>query len=251
MSDVDLSASVGGVILQFCVMNAAGTATTAGELRGLVRSRSGALVLRTTTVHPFVHPEFRSLHNPGFDKLMPLVRELTAGDGRPVVASIAGSTIEELVQLARAFTAAGAAAVEVQLAEPWVEATLAPLEGPEPLTHFATTLAGASEIPVWVRLPDRPLRYDLVGPILVEAGIAALVVRNEFTEFEKLRLAVGDTIDLVPTGPFDSGWDVGRALAKGAAAVQLGPTLGPEGMATFARLERELRQSRAHRPEPC
>lgn len=247
MGDVDLSASVGGVILPFCVMNAAGTATTAGELRGLVRSRSGAIVLRTTTVHPFVHPEFRSLHNPGFDKLMPLVREMVAEEGRPVIASVAGSTVEELVQLARAFAAAGAAAIEVSLAEPWVEATLAPLEGPETLTHFATTLVAASEVPVWLRLPDRPLPYQHVGPILAGAGVAALVVRNEFTEFEKLRLAVGDTIDLVPTGPFHSGYDVGRTLAKGATAVQLGPTLGPEGMAIFARLEREMRGTRATR----
>jgi dihydroorotate dehydrogenase len=250
VSDVDLSATVGDVVLPFCVMNAAGTATTAGELRGLVRSRSGAFVLRTTTVHPFVHPEFRSLHNPGFDKLMPLVREMAAEDGRPVIASIAGSTVEELVQLARAFAAAGAAAIEVSLAEPWVEATIAPLEGPETLTRFATTLATASEIPVWVRLPDRPLPYQHVGPIFADAGIAALVVRNEFTEFEKLRLAVGDTIAIVATGPFHSGYDVGRTLAKGAAAVQLGPTLGPEGMAVFARLEREMRHSRAARPEP-
>ncbi|MCW5889601.1 MAG: hypothetical protein KIT14_03530 [bacterium] len=249
MSDVDLSASVGGVILPFCVMNAVGTAITAGELRGLVRSRTGALVLRTTTVHPFVHPEFRSLHNPGFDKLMPLVRELTAEDDRPVIASIAGSTVEELVQLARAFNAAGAAAVEVQLAEPWVDATLAPLEGPEQLTHFATTLVGASDIPVWIRLPDRPLRYDLVGPLLAEAGVGAIVVRNEFTEFEKLRLAIGAAVDLVATGPFPSGYEVGRTLAKGAVAVQIGPALGSEGMAIFTRLERELRIARGGRAD--
>jgi dihydroorotate dehydrogenase len=249
VSDVDLSASVGGLVLPFCVMNAAGTATTAGELRGLVRSRSGAIVLRTTTVHPFVHPEFRSLHNPGFDKLMPLVREMVDVEGRTVIASIAGSTVEELVQLARAFASAGAAAVEVNLAEPWVEATLAPLEGPEQLTHFANTLVRASEAPVWVRLPDRAMRYDPIGPMLVEAGIGALVVRNEFTEFEKLRLAVGDSIDLVPTGPFHSGYDVARTLAKGAPAVQLGPVLGSEGMAVFARLERELRTARGARPE--
>ena len=135
---------VGGVTLPFCAMNAAGSVVAMGELRALARSRTGAVVLRTSTVHPFVHPQFRSLKNPGFDKLAPVVRELAATNAPPVVASIAGGTIEEFAFLAHAFAGAGAAAVEAHLGEPWVEATLAPCENAETLQHLATRMASAT-----------------------------------------------------------------------------------------------------------
>ena len=58
---VDVATTVAGVRLAFCAMNAAEAAASAHELRPLVTSRTGAIVLRTATVHPFLHPEFRSL----------------------------------------------------------------------------------------------------------------------------------------------------------------------------------------------
>lgn len=238
----------GGVALRSPVMNAAGSVTSMGELKALARSRTGAVVLRTTTVHPFLHPEFRSLRNPGADKLAPVVQELVAAGGPPVVASVAGGTIEEFVALARAFGEAGAAAVEAHLGEPWVESTLAPCEDAETLHGLAAAMAAATVAPVWVRLPDRcPLPYRAVVDALLAGGVRAAVVRNEFTRFEKLLLAVRPGLDVIALGGIDSGWDVSRALAKGACAVQVGPTLGPDGIDVFARLEREMQAARAGR----
>ena len=109
---IDLGTTIAGIRFPFCAMNAAGTwSSTAGELRALARSATGAIVLRTVTLHPFIHPGYRSLHNPGYDKLVPLVRELAAQAPCPVVASIAGTTADEYANLARAFGAAGAALV--------------------------------------------------------------------------------------------------------------------------------------------
>jgi dihydroorotate dehydrogenase len=246
----DLAAVVGGVALPFCAMNAAGSVTAMEELRALAGSRTGAVVLRTTTAHPFVHPEFRSLKNPGFDKLAPVVRELAASGAPPVVASVAGGTIEEFVFLVHAFADAGAAAVEAQLGEPWVEATLAPCENADRLHALASRMAAASAAPVWVRLPDRcPLPYGVLAAALAEGGVRAVVARNEFTGFEKLLLEITTPLDVVALGGVDSAWDVSRARAKGAKAVQLGPALGMEGVAIFARLEREMRNARRVRPE--
>jgi len=246
----DLGAAVGGVALPFCVMNAAGSVTAMGDLRALARSRTGAVVLRTTTVHPFVHPEFRSLKNPGFDKLAPVVRELAASGAPPVVASVAGSTIEEFAFLAHAFAEAGAAAVEAHLGEPWVEATLTPCEDVPTLRALATRMAASSAVPIWVRLPDRcPLPYGALASALAEGGVRAVVARNDFTAFEKLLLELRAPLDVVVLGGVDSAWDVSRALAKGAKAVQLGPALGADGVAVFARLERELRVARGIRQE--
>src|SRR5437879_398532 len=124
---IDLGTSIAGVRLPFSAMNAAGaSSSTVSELRALARSRTGAIVLKTATVHPFIHPEYRSLPNPGHDKLLPLVRELTELASCPIVASIAGATPEEYGTLARVFGEAGAALVEANLVDPWVVTTLAP-----------------------------------------------------------------------------------------------------------------------------
>jgi dihydroorotate dehydrogenase len=244
----DFGAVVGGVTLPFCAMNAAGSVTAMNDVRALAQSRSGAEVLHTTTVHPFVHPEFRSLQNPGFDKLAPLARELAASNSPPVVASIAGSTIEEFAFLARAFAAAGAAAVELNLGEAWVEATLAPCERAAVLEELAGRTREASTAPVWVRLPERvPLPYRAVAAALTAGGARAVIARNEFTGFEKLLLEVPATLDVVAIGSIASGYDVSRAISKGAKAVQVGPTLGPDGIAIFGRLEREMRIARRER----
>jgi dihydroorotate dehydrogenase len=245
----DLGAAVGGVTLPFCAMNAAGSVTAMGELRALAGSRTGAVVLRTATVHPFVHPEFRSLKNPGFDKLAPLVRELVASGCAPVVASIAGGTAEEFAFLAHAFAEAGAAAVEAHLGEPWVEATFAPCEDADTLSTLAARMVAASAAPVWVRLPDRcALPYRTLAAALAESGVRAVVARNEFTGFEKLLLEARVPLDVIALGGVDSGYDVSRALAKGAKAVQVGPALGSVGTGIFARLEREMRIARGERP---
>jgi dihydroorotate dehydrogenase len=244
-----LGAVVGGVALPFCAMNAAGSVTTMAEVRALARSRAGAVLLRTTTAHPFVHPEFRTLKNPGFDKLAPVVRELAAGGAAPVVASVAGGTIEEFAFLAHAFADAGAAAVEAHLGEPWVEATLAPCEDAATLRALVGRMAAASAAPLWVRLPDRcVLSYAAVAAVLAGAGARAVIVRNEFTGFEKFLLAAQAPLDVIARGDIDSGWAVSRALAKGAKAVQVGPVLGADGVGVFARLEREMRIARGERP---
>lgn len=250
MSDApDLAALAGGVDLPFSVMNAAGSVVTMAELRALARSRTGAVVLRTATVHPFVHPEFRTLHNPGYDKLVPLVREMAEIGDRPVVASVAGGTPDEYALLARSFSEAGASAVELDLAEAWVSATLGPFEDDDlaTLRDIATRSVLSSASPVWVRLPDLPVPYAEVTAVLGEAGVSAMVARNDFTGFERLLLESTAPIDVIAMGTWGSGWDVTRALQKGAKAVQVGPTLA-EGTQVFARLEREMRIARGERP---
>jgi dihydroorotate dehydrogenase len=227
-------------------MNASGVwSSSAGELRDLARSASGAIVLKTATTHPFLHPQYRSLHNPGYDRLVPLVRELAAEGTRPVIASVAGAAPEEYGTLARAFAEAGAALIEANLADPYVGATLAPFEDADALREVARRL-GASPVPVSVKLPERvSLGYRTLGSVLVEAGIRVAVARNDFAGFEKLLLETDRQLEVVVVGGIESGYDVSRALAKGARAVQIGSALLREGPALFTRLEHELRTARA------
>ena len=231
---------VTGVKLPFCAMNAAGSASTVDDVRALRRSRAGAIMLMPTTVHPFVHPGFRELQNPGFDKLLPLVRELAAVVDRPIVASIAGATVEELGFLAKAFADAGAAAVEANLADRWVESTLAPLESQATLHELCLRLAACGR-PVWVKLPERvAMPYRVLVGTLLDAGVRAVVAHYDFHGYEKLMLESPSPIDVIVGGGIASGYDVVTAMRKGAKAVQVGAALRTEGVGIFERLEREM-----------
>jgi len=246
----DLGATLAGVRLPFCAMNAPGAwSSTTAEIRGLAASATGAVVLRTATLHPFVHPQYRSLHNPGYDKLLPLVRELAAAGGKPVIASVAGATVLEYVTLARAFAEAGAALVDANLADPWVSATLAPFEDREHLAELLGQVVAASPVPVAVTLPERPgLAYRVIGAALAEARVHVVAVRNDFSGLEKLLVEAGRGFDVIAVGGVRSGYDVTRALAKGARAVQVGSALVTEGPAIFTRLVREIRIARGEHP---
>lgn len=234
---------VAGVRLPFCAMNASGSAATVDEVRALRRSRTGAIVLKSATVHPFVHPSFRSLHNPGFDKLLPLVRDLAADRERPVVASLAATSLEEVGFLAKAFADAGATILEANLADPYVETTLAPFDDAERLRAVAERLVSAGR-PCWAKLPERPpLPYDALVGALLAGGVRAVVAHNDFQGYEKLMLEAPAPIDVVVAGGIATGFDVATAMRKGAKAVQVGSALRAEGPGVFARLEREMRRA--------
>jgi len=160
-----------------------------------------------------------------------------------VIASVAGASPEELAFLAKAFADAGAAVIEANLADPWVETTLAPFEKAQALREVATKLAADTTPPCWVKLPDPPLPYAGIVTVLLDAGVRGVVVRNDFEGYERLLLEAPGPIDVVAAGPIDSGYDVTRALAKGARAVQVTTTLRTEGPEIFARLEREIRRA--------
>src|SRR5438034_11614742 len=209
----DLGTTIAGIRFPFCTMNAAGAwSSTVSELRALARSATGAIVLKTATWHPFVHPAYRSLHNPGHDKLLPLVRELAAQAPCPVVASIAGTTADEYANLARAFGEAGAALVEANLADPWVAATLAPWEERDILRALLAKLAASATVPVAVKLPERiGVPYRALAAALAEAGIRVVVARNDFAGLAKLRLEAGAGFALMAAGGNQSGKGVACA----------------------------------------
>lgn len=248
---IDLGTTIAGVRFPFCAMNVAGAwSSSASELRALSRSETGAVVLRTTTLHPFVHPAYRSLHNPGYDKLLPLVRELAEQATCPVVASIAGATADEYATLARAFGEAGAAMIEADLADPWVAATLDPWDEREALDRLLAKLSGSTTVPIAVKLPARVgVPYRVLGAALGEAGVRVVVTSNDFAGLEKLRIEGGADIEPIALGDIHSGYDVARALSKGARAVQVDAALTSEGPGIFARLGREMRVARGQRPE--
>jgi dihydroorotate dehydrogenase len=235
-----------GVPLASPLMNAPGTIESVRDVEAFVAARPGALCLRPVTVQPFVHPEFRSLRNPGHDRLLPLVRQLVALGSVPVVACIAGSTAEELGFLARVFGDAGAALVQLHLAEPWVAATLAPFQDLATFVHVCATVREHATTPLLCDVPSEArAHYADVGRALRETGVGGAVVRGDFTGLEKFVLEAGrDDLELVALGDVDSGWTARRVLDKGARAIQLDRPLRTEGPAAVRRITAELRTAR-------
>ena len=234
-------AAIGAVELSVPTMNAAGTwSTTAGELAALARSAAGAVVLRSTTVHPFLHPEFRALHNPGYDRYLPLLAELEPF-GKPLAASIAGATEREYVLLARAFADAGAHIVEVDLADPYVVATLAPWEDLRALVRMLEDVRGAAGRPIMVKCPDPvPIALRDLAAVMRDAAVDAVVLSNTFAVMEKYLLtSEGPRPAVVALGGVASGYDLASTLRKGATAVQLTTALALEGPRIFTRITRE------------
>src|SRR5207253_1401765 len=76
--------------------------------------------------------------------------------------------------------------------------------------------------------------YRMLAGELHEAGLRVVVAPNEFSGFEKFRLEAGSEFDVIVVGGVRSGYDVSRALAKGARAVQVGSALATEGPGVFA-----------------
>jgi dihydroorotate dehydrogenase len=73
--------------------------------------------------------------------------------------------------------------------------------------------------------------------------VRAVIAHNDFHGYEKLMLESPAPIDVIVGGGISSGYDVTRALQKGARAVQVGPEWRSEGIAMFARLEREMQKA--------
>jgi dihydroorotate dehydrogenase len=135
--------------------------------------------------------------------------------------------------------------VEANLADPWVAATLAPWEAEETLRTLLARLHAASPVPVSIKLPERcAMRYARIGSECAAAGVRVMVVRNDFTGLERLLLETGRELEVIAVGGINSGYDVLRAIGKGAKAVQVGSALVAEGPGMFSRLEREMRIAR-------
>src|SRR2546427_12496758 len=90
---IDLGTTIAGIRFPFCVMNAAGArSSTAGELRALARSATGAIVLKTATLPPFIPPQYRSLHTPGSAHPLPPLRPPAAHAPCRAAATLPGTT---------------------------------------------------------------------------------------------------------------------------------------------------------------
>jgi dihydroorotate dehydrogenase (NAD+) catalytic subunit len=169
----------------------------------------GAIQLKGTTLKPRAgNPPPRitetsagvlnsiGLQNPGVEVVVGEILPRLAGSGltTPLIANIAGETVEEYAEVARCFsTAANLAAIEVNISCPNVRhGGLAFGAEPEAAGEVIAAVRAATRLPVIAKLTPNTARITPVARACIEAGADALSLINT---------VVGMVIDLKSRRP--------------------------------------------------
>ncbi len=129
------SIRLGGVEIASSVMNASGARSAErGELFELGAVHGGALVFKSCNVVGLEAPE--NLKNRGVEYFAAIARELSAR-GKKIIGSVVGASEEEFIAVAKTLDRAGAAIVELNLADDYVANSLAPFSSFERAPEIA------------------------------------------------------------------------------------------------------------------
>src|ERR1700739_4317205 len=113
------SIRLGGIELTSPVMNASGPhSAEKGEIYELSARHSGAILFKSCNVAGLEAPD--NLKNRGVEHFAELARELT-GRGKTVFGSVVGNSDDELVNVAKILDRAGVRALELNLADDYVQ----------------------------------------------------------------------------------------------------------------------------------
>jgi len=285
----DLSARIAGVPFPLCIMNASGAlCMTEMELLELGSSQSGAIVTKSMTRVPREgNPEPRyyqfglgslnsmGIPNLGYRTYAELLPELRSF-GKPVVASIAGFSLEEYVHVAEHISDAGPDLVEVNLSCPNVVGKPQIAYDFEASAAILKALRPVVRQPMGVKIPpylDLAL-HEAMARVLRECRVDFLVAINSIGNalvidpdreeavirpkgglgglggacIKPVALAnvrvfhqlLGPEFPIIGVGGVESGTDVFEHLLAGARAVQVGTAFMKEGPGVFPRLRDEL-----------
>jgi dihydroorotate dehydrogenase (fumarate) len=239
--------TIAGVPLPFCLMNAAGALSTSKEeLMALARSESGAVVTKSITTAPFEDPGARcGLENPGYAWYVKWMPEILR-TGKPVIASVAGFSVEEYIEVAQALAAAGASLIEINLNDPHVHTHLNPFRSAGFLGETVVAIRQAVQAPLAVKLPPYvPLPLNDVAAALLEAAIPAAICHNASSngvpsQAQTILHASSGKLAVIGVGSVSSTPEALAALHSGIKAIQIGSAVVKEGVDVFARLKQEM-----------
>ncbi|MCS6926314.1 MAG: hypothetical protein NZ578_10495 [Candidatus Binatia bacterium] len=241
---------IAGISFPFCLMNAAGALSTSrDELLALAHSESGAIVTKSITLSSVLDPGARcGRENPGVRYYLDLLPEVRRA-GKPIVASVAGFTVEDCIHIAQALATAGADLIEINCNDPHVHTHLAPFASPQRFSEIVSALRRALPVPLAVKLPSSlPLPLVDVAAVLLDAGVPAVIAHNTsadsgLTQAQAILQASGGRLEVIGVGGVSSGTEAVAVLRSGVKAIQIGSAVVREGVGVFARLKRELADS--------
>lgn len=244
----NLTPTIAGIQLPFCLMNAAGALSTSRqELLALAQSESGAVVTKSITTAPFEDPGARcGLENPGYAAYVEWLPEILHS-GKPVIASVAGFSVAEYIEVAQALARAGASLIEINLNDPHVHKHLDPFRSAGFLSETVAAIRRAVSAPLAVKLPPTvPLPLAEVAAALLEAAVPAAICHNASTDggpsqAHTVLSASDGKLDVIGVGSVSTTAEALAVLQGGIRALQMGSAVVKEGAAVFARLKHEMR----------
>ena len=274
---------IAGVILDSYVMNASGpNDTTLEELEAIRDSDAGAIVTKSVTILPrdgnreprYARLEHGSIQamglpNDGYEAMVERVRAL--GGRKPIIASIAGMSIEEYTVMVRAFDGV-ADLLELNLSCPNVGKRILGYD-------FAAVddllrALPQTKTPIGFKLPSyyEPHQYDAMSTLIRTHGVSFVTCINSIghtlvidADTRRSVLAANHgygglsgsyikpialanvrmlyerlDIPIIGVGGISTGRDAFEFLLAGASAVQVGTVFEHEGPRCFSRIIEEL-----------
>ncbi|MCX6739155.1 MAG: dihydroorotate oxidase [Candidatus Parcubacteria bacterium] len=288
---ISTATNIADVPLSSYVCNASGPkCTTYEELAELGRSKSSAVVMKTCTILPREgNPEPRLVHvgknsliqsmglpNLGHEKYIEFSKKLKKY-GKPVVASVAGFTLDEYVTLVQAFQKSDVNLIEINASCPNIKGK--PQIGYDfgQMRDLLSLVCDHGGKPIGLKLPPYfdPVHWDIMSELILEYNISfiscinsignTLVInpwkRSTVIKPKKgLGGLSGETIkpialanvqafyerlmgqvSIFGVGGIMNGIDAFEFLLVGADAVQVGTALEVEGTSCFGHIEAGLR----------
>jgi len=250
---------LGGIELSSPVMNASGPhSAEKGEILELSARHGGAILFKSCNVAGLEAPE--NLKNRGVDHFAALARELSAR-GKTVLGSVVGNNDDELINVAKILDRAGVKALELNLADDFVQNSVGAFTSLKRLKEVTGSIRGEVQAVLAVKIPPRlSLEAPAVADVFKEQGVAIAVCANDLARDFTVDLQTGITpgarrtvsqvhaffeaggglLDVVAVGGINSGRDAYIAHLTGAKAVQVGSALIKEGAGALGRIDREL-----------
>lgn len=284
----DISVAFAGVSLENCVFNASGPrCVSLEELKALGESKAGAILTKSCTVlfregNP--EPRYRDIEggslnsmglpNLGYEKYIELSPQLKQF-GKPVLASVAGLTLEDNKKIFEAMNSSDFDAIEFNLSCPNIPGKPQVGYDFEMTEKYLEEIFALSKKPIGLKLPPYFdfVHFEQMAEILRKFPVKFLSCINSIgnaliidPEEEKVVIkpkggfgglggkyikptALANvrtfsellpTIPVIGVGGVYTGRDVFEFILAGATAVQVGTTLMQEGPSCFGRIGNEL-----------
>ncbi len=253
------SIRLGGVELNSTVMNASGPhSAEKGEIYELTARHKGAVVFKSCNIAGLEAPD--NLKNRGVEHFAAIARDLTPR-GKPIIASVVGNTDDEIVKVATTLDRAGVKILELNLADDYVQSSVAPFASIGRLKELVGRVRGEVGAVIAVKVPPKlALEPRAVTDLFKSIRVAIAVCANDLPKDLQVDLASGTAtgaprtlsqvygfyqageglIDVVAVGGINGGRDAYIAHLTGAKAVQVGSALIKEGAGALGRIDREL-----------
>ncbi len=251
--------SLGGVELSSSVMNASGPhSAEKGEIMELAMAHRGAIVFKSCNQFGLDQPD--NLKNKGAEHFADIAGDL-APRGKSIVGSVVGETDDEIIKVATTLDLAGVKIVELNLADDFVQNSVAPFASFERLKAIIGRVRAEVRAKLAVKVPpELEMEPRAIADLLKSLRVEIVLCANDLPKDLEIDLKTGTIkgperrlsqvhafyreaeglVDIVAVGGINTGRDAYIAHLTGAKAVQVGSALVKEGASALTRIDTEL-----------